>query len=86
MGTNTSKSTELPENNRKTKSKGIPSLQPGSYIFLEDINEIIIYSNGDKYEGQVRDNEISGFGTYFYRSNDVYKGEWYLRRTFEMCL
>jgi len=62
MGTTGSKPKEPPESKQKTKSK--------------DLNEIIIFSNGDKFEGQIRNNEICGTGTYFYRNNDVYKGEW----------
>ena len=40
--------------------------------------EIILYSNGDKYEGTILDGDLHGEGTYYYKNSDVYKGEWYL--------
>lgn len=36
----------------------------------------IVYSNGDKYDGDFKDGEKSGKGVYKYSTGDIYEGEW----------
>ena len=44
------------------------------------LNKIIIgiftYNNGDKYEGEVKDNRKNGKGIYCYADGEKYDGEW----------
>lgn len=37
----------------------------------------IVYSNGEKYEGEILDYIRQGFGTYYYAKGDRYQGMWY---------
>lgn len=39
-------------------------------------NVVIIYSNGDRFEGQIKDQKRENNGWYFYQNGDVYFGEW----------
>lgn len=36
----------------------------------------IIYSNGDRYEGEIYDCQRNGFGTYYYEKGEKYQGMW----------
>lgn len=36
----------------------------------------ILYSNGDRYEGEILDNKRNGFGTYYYNGGERYQGMW----------
>ena len=38
--------------------------------------QTVIYSNGDRYEGQVVNFQLHGYGCYYYINKDIYKGEW----------
>ena len=35
------------------------------------------WDNGDKYEGDYKDNKKHGFGSYFYANGEKYEGEWF---------
>ena len=37
---------------------------------------IYIFSNGEKYVGNLIEGEKSGQGTYYYINGNIYKGEW----------
>ena len=37
---------------------------------------ILSYTNGDKYEGDVKNSVRDGFGTYYYHNGDKYEGWW----------
>ena len=37
---------------------------------------VLFYSNGDKFEGQVRDNAPGGVGVFSWANNDRYEGEY----------
>lgn len=41
-----------------------------------DLNAVLTWPNGDKYEGGFRDNMIEGQGRYCHASGDKYIGEW----------
>jgi hypothetical protein len=34
------------------------------------------YTNGDKFEGEIKDSLRDGFGTYYYHNGDKYEGMW----------
>ena len=36
----------------------------------------MLFANGNKYEGEYKDNKKNGKGTYIYANGDKYKGEW----------
>jgi len=37
---------------------------------------VIIFNNGNKYEGQMKDRKFHGKGKYTYVNGDYYEGEW----------
>lgn len=39
-------------------------------------NQVKTYPNGDKYEGQLKDDEKNGVGTYYFVNSDKYEGQW----------
>jgi hypothetical protein len=36
----------------------------------------LLYADGDKYEGELKDGKMHGRGVYTYASGDRYEGEW----------
>ena len=42
----------------------------------ENGNRIINFSNGDKYDGQIRNGQLSGMGTLIYSDGRKYDGQW----------
>lgn len=57
------------------------------YLGLSDveiINGSILFTNGDKYVGDVLDGQLNGNGTYYFNSKDVYKGEWFLSQFYHI--
>ena len=39
-------------------------------------NIALSYTNGDKYEGEIKNGIREGFGTYYYHNGDKYEGMW----------
>lgn len=37
-------------------------------------NRIITYANGDKYEGEIKDDKLNGYGIMKYANGDRYEG------------
>lgn len=40
------------------------------------MKETLFYSNGDKYIGFTKNAQLHGYGEYYYKNGDEYKGEW----------
>ena len=37
---------------------------------------IFYYNNGNKYDGEYKNNKNEGKGTFYYNDDDIYDGEW----------
>ena len=48
----------------------------GTYLgnLIKDGIGLMQYDNGDKFEGEWRNNKINGIGTLFFRNGDIYNG------------
>ena len=46
------------------------------HSFHPQKSTVIIYSNGDRFEGQLRNKKRENLGWYFYQNGDVYFGHW----------
>ena len=45
-------------------------------VFNKIIIGVLTYNNGDKYEGEGKDNRKNGKGIYHYADGEKYDGEW----------
>ena len=64
MGLNNSKPKKPPETKAKETPEGRDLLNFVNFNnkikYLELANQVLLFSNGDKYEGHVKDNDING--------------------------
>lgn len=44
--------------------------------YVLEVKNIVIYPNGDKYEGEMMNDKKEGFGVYTWNNNKQYKGYW----------
>ena len=66
-------------NNFKNSVNKMNSLMDFSDILrneTSDYNETVIYENGDKYVGEIKNGLRNGKGTMYYINKDKYEGEW----------
>ena len=50
-------------------------MYPENLIFIEG-KGIILFNNGGKYEGDLKNDQKEGKGIYYYNNGDRYEGEW----------
>ena len=43
---------------------------------LASWSEIVVYANGDKYDGEFKNGNFNGRGVYTCANGDIYNGEW----------
>lgn len=67
---------------RQSTTSEYPSSRSNSEDNIVKKNKTIVFSNGDRYKGDVLDGVMSGKGTYTFKNGDIYKGD-FLNDLFE---
>lgn len=61
----------------QTQPTNIRKISPKARLSSDVFQTGIRYSNGEEYQGEMKDNKRHGFGTYYYFNGDKYEGNWY---------
>ena len=59
-----------------TNVKGINHICVKKYDTNNNNNEEYLFPNGDRYDGELKDEKRNGKGIYYYANGDRYDGEW----------